>query len=1160
MEKVKITDKQPKQLAATTGFLDQVAIDNETVCLSGWVLSFESEPVTNFKVLFGNKQLTEFRLTQGLPSPGVKKAHPNISAANNARFIIRLPMKKEQQQEFKNALIILIPLVENREGEPLLNAVNPALSSLVKTPVGNNLQTTTPQVELISVHVPKAAGTAFRQVLLQVYGTQGVLTDKTNMFEENMPPTIHWQTKVIEGHFRAGKYDKFFPNAKRITWLREPIRRLISDYCFRHISNPRKDHLNKESLLKFAQGNSNLMTYCLNGKSLDYFYFVGITEYFAEDLLELKNIFGWSDYEVIYQNRNPYPEYVEFQKEVLSDRKLMDKLAAANSQDMELYAAALKLSEGRRKKEERGSTINLPLLEGRSNKEEGRITTNNLPEENMVNLEEYLVTGKIELLRTLGSLDKAEFDNQELLLTGWVVAPNSGEVKGFKLTIANTKIEKFETALNLPSPDVRKLHPSLNNSGQSRFRIKVPLNQEQISQFQNDRIALIPIFKDGEGKVLLKELGYSKLGTFSEYLKIVEEPKFIAPIKTITTLGYFEKVTISNRNLVISGWVGSYNFGSVKGFKISIGGQEITKFKHSLGIYSPDIKKAFPKLAGAENARFQVTIPVSESQILEFQDCVLSLTPLFKDAKGKAIVKVVNFVGKTNKIVDYKIVDSHIILSDETSIPFPPEFLVDRVHGESEINGFLNIGLGISRDLKLALNKIGKKFSDFDSVLDFGCGCGRVIIWNYLLSKSTVFEGIDVDAEAIYWCQENLKFAKFSVNQALPPTEYEDNKFDFVYLISVFSHINEEMQLQWLKELRRITKPEGIVMITTRGPNISREAYDLTTKLEKEGLLFFTSPDRKKVFPDWYQTTYQTEDYIRNKWVSEFEIIDFIPGGIRASQDIVILKNKEKLEPVAGIDTKEKEILETLLLATTGYLEYIGLADKKELSIRGWVAAAGSGILENMKVVLGEIEIQNFQLKKAIPSPHVKKNNSHLDAENARFELSIPLTSEQLEQCRNSNISLTPFFQKGKGTAISKRLAISIPQIKTEKETVEVSDKQVKPVEVSPSPTLPKYEKVAAQTSTVSQLQSSEFMTEIMADLEKSQVEIQEIKADLEKFKSKKTNTPAKSLFPVESDKNLSGLGEETTTKKKILTNQIDVDTNVSGFGDQTPTAKKTPI
>ncbi|NEP40359.1 MAG: sulfotransferase family protein, partial [Okeania sp. SIO2H7] len=608
MEKVEIVQKKTTQLAATTGFLDQVAIENETVCLSGWVLSFEPESVTNFKVLFDSQQLLGFELTQGLPSPGVKKAHPNISAANNARFIIRLPMNKQQQQQFKDALIILIPLVADREGEPLLNAVNPALSALVKTSQPSNLPTKTPRVELISVHVPKAAGTAFRQVLLQVYGTQGVLTDKTNMFEDNMPATIHWQTKVIEGHFRAGKYDKLFPETKRITWLREPIHRLISDYCFRHISNPTKEYLNKQDLLKFAENNSNLMAYCVNGKSLDYFDFVGITEYFEEDLLALKNLLGWSDYQVIYQNRNPYPEYLEFRKEVLSDKKLMDELANANSQDMELYAAALTLrNEGRRKKEEGRSDINLPAEnivnnQGRGKKEEGKIGID-LSEKNVVDFDPSTVPEKTKLLATLGSLDKAEFDRQELLLIGWVVSRNLEAVKSFQLTIADTEIENFETALNLPSPDVRKLHPNLNHSDKARFRIKAFLNPEQISQFQNAEIALTPIFKDGKGQVLSKvkegrrkkeegrsnevrseqevrseEEGKSGIDLpeknvvdlepytvpektkpliFSEAPIVQEQPKFISPIEPITTTGHLERVAKANQKLIISGWVGS---------------------------------------------------------------------------------------------------------------------------------------------------------------------------------------------------------------------------------------------------------------------------------------------------------------------------------------------------------------------------------------------------------------------------------------------------------------------------------------------------------------------------------------------------------------------------------------------------------------------------
>ena len=868
-----MADKQPQQLAATTGFLDQLAIENETVCLSGWVLSFESEMVTNFKVLFDSKQLTEFRLTQGIPSPGVKKAHPNISAADNARFIIRLPMNKQQQQEFKDSLIILIPLVKNREGEPLLNGVTPALSSLLKTSETNDLPTTTPQVELISVHVPKAAGTAFRQVLLQVYGTQGVLTDKTNMFEDNMPATIHWQTKVIEGHFRAGKYDKLFPNAYRITWLREPIHRLISDYCFRHMSNPTQDHLNKESLLKFAQGNSNLMAYCVNAKSLDYFDFIGITEHFAEDLLELKSIFGWCDYEVIYQNRNPYPEYIEFQKKVLSDKKLMDELAVANSQDMELYEAALNLRKTPRK----------------------------------------------------------------------------------KLSFISSPLQKY---------------------------------------------------------------------------------------KTVATVGNLEVAEIKNQQLNLSGWAASFNSGLVDSFEVTVAGQKLINFEQFLGLSSPDVKKTFPHLDSAEVARFHLLVTLSQTQIEEFIGSVVALTPFFQGRKGLPLLKVISPVDGRDKAVNYKVINQdknvapHLVLPDGKSISFPLKNLVTRVHGDSEISAFLEVGRQISIDIKTALQKIGKNFSEFQSVLDFGCGCGRVIIWYSSESDSTSLYATDTDTEAISWCQKNIKFAKFNVNQALPPLPYEDNQFDFIYLISVFTDINEEMQLKWLQELERITKPGGVVLITTRQLRSPKEAIEMAPKLVELGLIHMPSSAYKNVFPDWYGITLQTEEYVRNKWVNLFEIVDYFPGGIRGNQNIVLLRKNLKenfdLSPEA-IATKpeiinqspDRKMPDIKLISETGYLEKVEFTNKNELSIKGWVADINNGFLENFKVTFDAIEINSFELKTGIPSPDVKKIHSNLhNSHHARFHIKVSLNSEQVSQFQNYQIDLIPIFKDDQVGVLSKTLDI----------------------------------------------------------------------------------------------------------------------------------------
>ncbi|NER03945.1 MAG: glycosyltransferase, partial [Okeania sp. SIO3C4] len=78
----------------------------------------------------------------------------------------------------------------------------------------------------------------------------------------------------------------------------------------------------------------------------------------------------------------------------------------------------------------------------------------------------------------------------------------------------------------------------------------------------------------------------------------------------------------------------------------------------------------------------------------------------------------------------------------------------------------------------------------------------------------------------------------------------------------------------------------------------------------------------------------------------------------------------------------------------------------------------------------------------------------------------------------------------------------------------------------------------------------SPLLTEIMADLDKSQIEIQEIQADLEKFKSQKEDIPVKSLFPVEPD-------TSTRAKKKLLTKPLEEVTQKSKIPTPPPKQKQ---
>ncbi|MGB3468257.1 MAG: sulfotransferase family 2 domain-containing protein, partial [Cyclobacteriaceae bacterium] len=637
---------------ATTGFLDTVVAENEKIRLGGWVISFAFDPVDNFIINIGDREIKDFEVILAIPSPDIEEKHRNLVAAKNARFLIQILMSKKQQQQFQESLISVTPLIKGCRGETLLNAVVPCLATKVKKLEAlTNLEK--PQVEIISVHVPKAAGHSFRQVLLQVYAPWKVMVDKTKLFEKNLPP-IPKEIKVIDGHFCAGKYDRLFPDAKKIIWLRQPIRRLISAYFLNIRTQGRsvhpEAHIEEQLFLKFARKdtNKNIISKCLDGKELSEFFFVGITELFEEDIKELKALLNWSEFQITYQNKNPYPEYKAFVESVLLDQVIIDELTALNSQDIEIYKTALSKRETRRKK------LGLP------------ISTQAAIQESQLTIRQPKMH-IIKPLATLGEVERVGLKNQGLYIKGWVSSINSGAVQEFKVDIGGKKFDKFEQTLNISSPDIQKIRPYLDTAEAARFELVIPIRQENFQQWQQQiKISLTPLFKNGKGTIMIKDLSMDRILDNSS-VKIQQQTQLLEILpksKTLPSVGNFDEAVIQNQKLRLSGWVASLNSASVDGFQISIAGQEITEFEHSLGLPSPDVKKAFPKLDNAEVARFEVLIPVSQLQMEEFDDSVVALTPLFKDGKGVVMVKVISVVGGGNKTVDYKIVDSDVILSD----------------------------------------------------------------------------------------------------------------------------------------------------------------------------------------------------------------------------------------------------------------------------------------------------------------------------------------------------------------------------------------------------------------------------------------------------------------------------------------------------------------
>lgn len=235
-------------------------------------------------------------------------------------------------------------------------------------------------------------------------------------------------------------------------------------------------------------------------------------------------------------------------------------------------------------------------------------------------------------------------------------------------------------------------------------------------------------------------------------------------------------------------------------------------------------------------------------------------------------------------------VPNRVYLKRKGIAALPPADLRRRVSGESSADMFVNKGRKCSDGLLAAVRGQGRELSSFQAILDFGCGCGRTLIW-WDLAAGVEFFGTDIDGEAIHWCEENYRWGQFRVNQPLPPLKYPDNKFDLIYAVSIFTHLNEEFQFRWLGELMRVAQPGGLVLLTLHGEHVWSQLHpELIAQLKSDGILFLIDDYWKGAFPDWYQSTFHLKEYVFEHFAKYFTVMDYIPRGLNGHQDILVLK------------------------------------------------------------------------------------------------------------------------------------------------------------------------------------------------------------------------------------------------------------------------------
>jgi SAM-dependent methyltransferase len=235
-------------------------------------------------------------------------------------------------------------------------------------------------------------------------------------------------------------------------------------------------------------------------------------------------------------------------------------------------------------------------------------------------------------------------------------------------------------------------------------------------------------------------------------------------------------------------------------------------------------------------------------------------------------------------------------MREADGLPLPPARLraqVGPLHADAEF--FLESGRHNADLIRDLLGESGSPFEELGALLDWGCGCGRVLRhWSGL--QGTRVYGCDIDQRMVDWCNEHLPFAEVAVNELSPPLPYDESTFDLIYAFSVITHLSKELQDSWVQECRRVLKPGGSLLFSTLG-----EYYATRNRLTDDERRSFEDGNLVVLYERSAGTSlcsaYHPPEYVRRELASGIDYVAFRAAADDGKHDIHVLRKPNPVTP-----------------------------------------------------------------------------------------------------------------------------------------------------------------------------------------------------------------------------------------------------------------------
>jgi len=235
-----------------------------------------------------------------------------------------------------------------------------------------------------------------------------------------------------------------------------------------------------------------------------------------------------------------------------------------------------------------------------------------------------------------------------------------------------------------------------------------------------------------------------------------------------------------------------------------------------------------------------------------------------------------------------------IFLRERPDFVPPPLAAMHDAYGSVSFRNYWDGGRGIAQ---FVADTIQRHHPAPQRILEWGCGAARVL--RHLPSffpPKVEFYGTDYNPQSIAWCRTAVPCIHFAGNDAAPPLPFPTGQFDVVYAISVMTHLSAAQQKVWLRELRRVLAPRGILVLSLHGIGCTHVLLPQEFEtFERDGTLVRDAVEEgKRCF-----VSYHHPRYVRDRLFNGLAVGEHISDHPHIAQDVWVVSEAHGADEVA---------------------------------------------------------------------------------------------------------------------------------------------------------------------------------------------------------------------------------------------------------------------